>query len=270
LPHVRLIPTCTDGGRPPTRLWLVFWQQGQPEMPYTWDSPLLEAQFGQTRLLRLDQSQRLVDNLRTVGELILDDRVSRPRSVRNLLAVAQMKAVLGDIPGAASLLDSVGADDEFAAEAARLRRQLPYLNGPIWPDTRVQATWGDQIQLRGYSIQEQPASAEAYHIGVTLFWQALRPPDKDYTVFLHWRNADNVTISQVDFQPYDGARPTSRWQSGELFRETRALSIPAAQFSSPCRLVVGLYDVDTMERLPLINDTSNENVFQLRQGAALP
>jgi uncharacterized membrane protein len=268
VPHTGLRVTCEDGPDNGPSVWLVFWQAQLPAIPYTWDSPLVEAQFGNTRLVHVTESQVLADNLAVAGDLVLADSVPSERSARNAFTLANMYASMADIPRASALLHSVSDADletgeSILGQVRELQRYLPHFGGAVLPETSSRATWGDQIQLLGYTLRSNTAGEGKHVITVTLFWQAIRPPKHDYSFFLHWRAEDNTNLGQVDYRPYDGLLPTTSWQSGEIVRETRTFEIPAPESGKIYRLVVGIYDAETMQRLPLQNDQSSENVLEL-------
>ena len=52
-----------------------------------------------------------------------------------------------------------------------------------------------------------------------------------------------------------------RSQKGEWLRDTAdlRLPLPLPANGEPFRLFVGFYDPDTLERVPILNDTSGEN-----------
>jgi len=269
VPHTGFQVACEDGpaGNGPS-VWLVFWQAQLPAIPYTWDSPLVEAQFGDTRLVHVDESQVLIDNLAVAGDLVLADSVPLERFARNSFTLANMYASMADVPQASALLQSVADADLEAGEpiigqVRELQRYLPHFGGAMLPETSSRATWGDQIQLLGYTLRSNTAGEGKHVITVTLFWQAIRPPKYDYNFFLHWREENNSTLGQVDFRPYDGLLPTTSWQTGEIVRETRTFEIPAPEPGKIYRLMVGIYDAKTMQRLPLKNDQSNESALEL-------
>jgi len=129
---------------------------------------------------------------------------------------------------------------------------------PAAPATPVSAQFGDSIQLRGYSLAKSPFT-------LVLFWQPLAPITADYTVFVHLRNAAGQTVAQRDGQPLDGAYPTSQWQPGETVIDPITLPLPPDLPAGPYTLLVGMYRLDTLERLPVANDTSGENAVRLGQ-----
>ena len=148
---------------------------------------------------------------------------------------------------------------------------------PDQPDRLVNAAWSDVVRLVGYSFQTVIPGAQApdqiserfgvdstgANLRLVLFWQALRPMLIDYTVFLHLRNSEGQTVAQRDGMPVDGAYPTSRWQLGETIIDPLELSLPPDLPAGDYALVIGLYRLDTLERLPVTDDTSGENAVVL-------
>ncbi|MFQ5576961.1 MAG: hypothetical protein ACE5G8_08235 [Anaerolineae bacterium] len=66
-------------------------------------------------------------------------------------------------------------------------------------------------------------------------------------------------MAQWDRQPLDGAYPTPRWQTGEAITDPIPLPLPDSLPPGEYRLALGLYRLDTLERLPLAGDSSGEN-----------
>jgi hypothetical protein len=100
-----------------------------------------------------------------------------------------------------------------------------------------------------------PRPGDTLHI--TLTWQAARPFYRDLKLFLHLRDASGQVIAQAD--PLAGAGTsgqgedyfTSRWEPGKLILDDVAISIPPDAPPGPYRLALGLYDGDTLQRLPV-------------------
>jgi len=109
---------------------------------------------------------------------------------------------------------------------------------------RSDVTFGDQIRLAGYDLQTSKSQ-----IQLTLHWQAITAPRRDYTVFVHLFNpTDERIAAQHDAMPLENRYPTSWWAAGETVSETVTLDLKDAQ-AGMYRLAVGLYDVRTMARL---------------------
>jgi hypothetical protein len=88
---------------------------------------------------------------------------------------------------------------------------------------------------------------------VTLYWQALAPIPNDYTVFVHFFDAQGTLLAQQDGQPMNGLAPTSWWAPREIVRDVHTLDVPADWAPGPYRAAVGAYYWATGERLPLFD-----------------
>lgn len=83
---------------------------------------------------------------------------------------------------------------------------------------------------------------------VTLTWQALRPIDLDYTVFIHAVDEQGQIVAQRDKQPQDEQHPTNAWQEGEIIVDPHPLALPTTG-AAPVAIHLGLYDWRTGQRL---------------------
>lgn len=129
---------------------------------------------------------------------------------------------------------------------------------PTQPDLLVQAILDHTIQLVGYSLQQVRDNGRR-DLRLTLFWQPLAVVETDYTVFVHLRDSDGHTVAQYDSQPLAGAYPTGQWQPGETITDPITLALPADLPRGTYTLWAGLYNLETLARLPVVNDTSGEN-----------
>jgi 4-amino-4-deoxy-L-arabinose transferase-like glycosyltransferase len=118
---------------------------------------------------------------------------------------------------------------------------------------------GGQIRLMNAEVA--PSSVMAGEpLTVTLQWRARRVPAADYTVFVHLRNAGGKTVAQADSPPQTGAYPTTFWDVGETIVDDHVLLIPADLPGGAYTLVVGLYRLDTGERLPVTSGGSGSEI----------
>ncbi|MBE7549780.1 MAG: glycosyltransferase family 39 protein [Anaerolineales bacterium] len=128
------------------------------------------------------------------------------------------------------------------------------------PAQPLEANFGNLVRLTGYTVEPiQPVPGAPLRL--TLYWQALAPLPHDYTVFVHLRRPGGDTVAQADHRPLDNLYPTSLWPTGETIRESSYLSLPGDLPPGSYELWVGLYLLETGERLPLQNDTSGENAL---------
>jgi hypothetical protein len=104
-------------------------------------------------------------------------------------------------------------------------------------------TFDEEIRLAGYGVEQGEST-----VTLTLWWQAIKAPARDYTVFVHlFEPATHEVVAQSDAMPQGGAYPTSWWTSNEVVSET--VSMPLVGLASgEYRLAVGLYD-STVTRL---------------------
>jgi len=66
--------------------------------------------------------------------------------------------------------------------------------------------------------------------------------------------SDGQIWAQKDGQPVTGFYPTGRWTAGEFVRDPYDVAIPEGTPPGEYGLVVGMYQADTGERLPLLAD----------------
>lgn len=110
-------------------------------------------------------------------------------------------------------------------------------------------TLGGEIALVGYAIHE-PVVEPGGRLRLTLFWEALKSPTRDYTAFVHLTGPDGRIWAQRDQQPQLGVAPTRFWAPDQDVRDPYELTLPSDAPSGTYALHVGLYDRDTMRRLP--------------------
>lgn len=111
----------------------------------------------------------------------------------------------------------------------------------------VVAQFGDAMVLAGYQLPLASVSpGDILQIG--LQWQAIQSPEKDYTVFVQVLDAKNHLVGQRDAAPQP---PTSAWEAGVMVNDRHGVEILPGTPPGEYRLVVGLYDSATGERLSL-------------------
>ncbi len=132
---------------------------------------------------------------------------------------------------------------------------LPASDSPApSPDHPAGAIFGRAVRLLGYAL-DVTSARPGDTVKLTLYWQALAPLDRDYTVFTHLLGDPNPATGSPlwaghDSQPDNGHYPTSAWQPGEVILDVHPLLIPAAAPPGEYRLEAGLYLLETMVRLP--------------------
>lgn len=125
-------------------------------------------------------------------------------------------------------------------------------------------TFDGQIALLGYTLSTlSPQAGDT--VELTLYWQAVRPLDKDYTVFAQLLDPSTATqYASSNAMPAAWTRPTSTWQLGEIVEDTHTLIVAADTPPALYELIIGLYTRDESGRfLRLRVDGSSENAVFL-------
>jgi hypothetical protein len=107
----------------------------------------------------------------------------------------------------------------------------------------LSVTFGKVIALEGYKLSADAPSQ------LTLFWRRLSADAVDYKITLRLLNSEGGVVAQYDDQPYSGFFPITAWPVGVLLPEE--LTLPSTDVLPPGEytLVIGLYDLKTLELL---------------------
>jgi hypothetical protein len=139
------------------------------------------------------------------------------------------------------------------------------VNGGVVPNPRL-VKFDDGIELRGFDAQLSDIGpgvedagllsaprAEPSFWRVTLYWTAYRRPTQSYTAFVHVYNTAGKLVASHDGLPLFGYLPTLAWDTGEIVPDRHDILLPDNLLPGECRLVAGMYDPITGERLPLVD-----------------
>jgi len=125
--------------------------------------------------------------------------------------------------------------------------QQPVVSHPL------QARFGQSIVLIGYDLKARQAKP-GDKLELTLYWHALSPVDKSYTVFVHLLDADEVIQGWGDSLPGGGTLPTTSWLAGEYLRDRHEIAIKPEALSGEYLIEVGLYEAISGARLPVLDE----------------
>ncbi len=123
------------------------------------------------------------------------------------------------------------------------------LPAPPPPAPPTDFTFGDQFRLLGYDLQPATYNLQPATYNLSLYWQALAPADRDYTVFVHLLGPQGSIVAQDDAPPGDPFFPTTTWLPGDVVLDEHTLSLPADAPPGEYTLRVGLYHQPSGERL---------------------
>lgn len=189
---------------------------------------------------------------------------------------------IGDLP-----LDPQATNEQLAtatAQQTRIRIVLldsdqgdPQRYIETWLNThlfRVNESWFGPLRVLNYFSNNDPPRIEEGPVhfkgGITLdkidvtalrintervvclrlVWHADESVPQAYKFFVHIYNTAGI-VGQYDGYSFGELRPTNTWQPGESIVDQVAISLPKLSDSNPYFIRVGLYDLDSQERLPV-------------------
>jgi hypothetical protein len=169
-------------------------------------------------------------------------------------------------------------EDSHRAESAPiLAVQVRPRNFNVPPmSNEVHANFGDEIMLLGYDFPQRRAEPGGA-LPITLYWQALKPMERDYIVSNHLLNrADLRQWGGRDRVPQD-YYSTTLWTPGEVVQDEYVIPIDPSAPPGVYFLDVGLYvaSVGQQWHLPLVQDgaalkTNNVPIGAVKVGGPPP
>jgi hypothetical protein len=133
---------------------------------------------------------------------------------------------------------------------------------------RVDANFGGEMKLLGFDL-ETAAVMPGEPVRLTLYWQSLIPMDRNWSIFLHVVDDQNVIVAQRDRYPGQGALATTLLQPGQTFADRYEFVLPEVTYAPASAYIeVGLYDWNDAGRLrlPLVSALVSDQLA----GAELP
>jgi 4-amino-4-deoxy-L-arabinose transferase-like glycosyltransferase len=115
------------------------------------------------------------------------------------------------------------------------------------PTTKTDVVFDPVARLLGFDVPADIQTGEPF--AVDLYWEALAPDDRNYTVFVHLLDPSGSVVAQADAPPQDNWYPTSFWAPGDRLRDSHTFARLALE-PRTYRLAIGLYDPQTGVRLP--------------------
>jgi hypothetical protein len=113
----------------------------------------------------------------------------------------------------------------------------------------LQIYLGDAIIFKGFDLGADTV-APGDTLDLTLYWEALRETDANYIVFAHLLDADGTLAAQLDGPPGDALHRTYDWWPGYFDWDEWPIQIPPEMRPGSYTLLIGMYDADTLQRLP--------------------
>jgi hypothetical protein len=114
----------------------------------------------------------------------------------------------------------------------------------------VEAELNGGVRLLGYDLFAEPLPGGG-RLRVRLYWQGQQELEESYTVFVQLLSPAGVLVAQHDGLPDEGRLPTTEWGIGEVVTDRHLVEFGQLE-AGEYRLVVGLYESESGERLGLV------------------
>lgn len=113
---------------------------------------------------------------------------------------------------------------------------------------RANVSFDDQIRLLGYEVAELPDRSAAT---ITLYWEAVKNPELDYSVFLHGVDESGQMVVQSDVGlGSDQNYPSSAWWPGDIVATDHVVILPSETRNRVHEIRIGVYFAASGRRLP--------------------
>jgi 4-amino-4-deoxy-L-arabinose transferase-like glycosyltransferase len=143
------------------------------------------------------------------------------------------------------------ADETLGAVRVGEAKLAPPTSSPEVQEPLV-VELADGITLRGYDLVPDSVNA-GETITLTLHWKTRETPSTDYQVFVHLLGDGPEPVAQGDGPPLSGDYPTSMWAAGETIADPHPVWMPEHLPTREYRLLVGMYELETLQRLPRVD-----------------
>ncbi len=160
------------------------------------------------------------------------------------------------VAGAAAQADERFAEIPLLAALVivPLLAAYPYLAPQFFdlnPTQPARAIFNDELALLDAKIVRPPGVwRHGATVELALTWQALKQPNRDYTVFLHIVDANGRQWGATDEKPQGGALSTLQLQPGAVISDTHTVQISLDGPPEGYQLRLGIYPTATGQPAP--------------------
>lgn len=120
--------------------------------------------------------------------------------------------------------------------------------------TPLPARFADGIQLDAFELAADRV-ARGEPLALLLYWRALKPIPKNYTLFVHLVDARGNIIAGYDSQPHQGAAPTLSWRADIPVADGIIVPIDANVAPGDYVLEIGWYEPSSGQRLAVLDQS---------------
>jgi len=122
-----------------------------------------------------------------------------------------------------------------------------------WPPLQQEALARIGPSIEMLEVQVQPQSAQPGDLlAILVRWQARDDIEEDLTTLIHLGQPDAAPLATGDNPPLGGYYPTRVWENGEQIDDQYQLLLPDDIVPGRYPLWIGMYNPQTMVRLPVL------------------
>jgi len=131
---------------------------------------------------------------------------------------------------------------------------------------RLDVAFGGAMRLLGYDLETESVEPGG-QVAVTLYWEALAPTERPYSVFVHLLNKEDLPVAQRDTYPGLGLLSTTRLEPGSAWADRYVIRVPETAYAPDvAQVAVGLYNYANGTRLPASNGAASSAGDHVRFG----
>ncbi len=133
----------------------------------------------------------------------------------------------------------------------------------------------DKVRWIGYTVNTPAQRVKPGEVlDVTLYWQALKPMDTNYSAFIRVLGKGDVPVHVLNTYPGGGMAQTAFWQAGDVIADRYRLRIDdtltnTQLMPTALRLDVGFWDFTTKEYLKTFDGQGNPTGRQNYEAAGM-
>ncbi|MBE7554734.1 MAG: glycosyltransferase family 39 protein [Anaerolineales bacterium] len=128
------------------------------------------------------------------------------------------------------------------------------------------ANFGNMVNFGGANVALASKAAGAGEtFEIQFLWQARQPIPQPYTTFAHLVDETGQIWGQADRTPHLGGSelPTNQWDEDEWIVDTFQISLHPDTPPGRYKLLAGLYNPQTLERLPIVGGDEGQNIVEV-------
>lgn len=141
-------------------------------------------------------------------------------------------------------------EDQWLGPIRAMTYVTPKTETQAWPMWQTKAEFGDRLRLAEYSLSSLKATG-GETLMLRLIWDIMASTGSGYTVFIHLLDEQGRVAAQRDDPLMRDGHAATQWHEGDRAESHVGLRIPSSVKPGEYRLIMGVYEPQTGQRLPI-------------------